>query len=490
MTMEKYDFLYDFPRAVLDEVNSLFPVEKLVESAKKEARDLRNLTWSSIDNDDSLDFDQIEYCQKEGNGEIRVKVAIADVDLFVPKKSKTDFHASRNATSVYPGADVFPMLPNKLSSGVSSLFPGEDRLAVVMEFSVLQSGRIRHGEVYRALVRNRVKLVYEEIGDWLEGKIPAPESLIKIPGLSRQVRLQDGASQRIKRARLREGALNLETLEPRPVLRKGRVIDLVVQNENRARDIIENFMIGANITTMNFLVKRNVPLIQRVVRTPRNWEGIVAVALEHKTKLPLEPDAKALSDFLCRQKIKNPLSFPDLSLTIVKLLGAGEYVVFEPAKKGRPIGHFGLAVTDYTHGTAPNRRYIDLVIQRLLKAAIAKKPSPYQVKELERIALHCTDRDQTANKVERFVRKAAAALLLSGRIGETFGGIITDVSVQGIYVRVFDPPVEGKIIFRKNRRRNRNRNKAGPGLSVGDTVGVRLTGLDPYLGYVDFELVR
>ena len=473
--MKKYGFLPQFPKIVINEVNAL-NVEELLRNNLNDVRDLRPLLWSSIDNEDSLDLDQLEYCEYGPNQEIQVKVAIADVDLFVQKKSQTDQYAVHNGTSVYTGIEVFPMLPNKLSTDLSSLRAGQDRLVVVIEFTVLSDGSIRHGDVYRALVRNKVKLIYDVIGDWFEGKTGIPPSVSEIPGLDEQLHLQDDASQRLRKFRMGQGALELDTIEAKPVVREDKVTDLVIQRKNRARILIENFMIAANVTMMNFLGKTGIPVIQRVVRTPRNWNGILDVASTYGATLPSEPDPKALSHFIITQKETNPDQFPDLSLTIVKLLGAGEYVMLEPGESSE--GHFGLAIMDYTHATAPNRRYVDVIIQRLIKSVLAKKSSPYTKKELIELSAHCTDRDKSANKVERFMRKAAAAALLCDRIGDSFGAIVTGASKKGIYVRIISPPAEGRVM------------QGGDGMVVGQKVLVRLTSLNPHKGYINFEGIR
>jgi exoribonuclease-2 len=470
--MDRYGFQSQFPKPVADEVAAL-SAEQLLKGGQNDARDLRSLLWSSIDNEDSLDLDQLEYCEHGSNQEILAKVAIADVDLFVPKNSQTDRHAVKNGTSVYTGIEIFPMLPNRLSTDLSSLRAGQDRLAVVVEFAVLSDGSIRPGDIYRAIVRNKAKLIYEETGDWLEGKGPTPHLVSEIPGLEEQLALQDEASQRLRKFRMEQGALELDTIEPKPVVEKEKVKDLVIQRKNRARYLIENFMIAANVTMMNFLEKAGIPVIQRVVRTPRNWKGIMDVAFAHDETLPSEPDSKALSQFLVRQKEADPEHFPDLSLTIVKLLGAGEYVMLEPGKS--PYGHFGLAVMDYTHATAPNRRYVDVILQRLFKSVLAKESSPYTQKELIELSLWCTDRDKAAQKVERFMRKAAAAVLLGDRIGDSFDGIVTGASEKGTYVRIVSPPVEGRVTH------------GGEKMAVGQKVRVRLINMDPFRGYIDFE---
>ena len=471
--MEHYGFIPAFPPSVLREVNSL--AADTLPAISSDRRDLRSLLWSSIDNYDSRDLDQIEVCAGGPGGEIRVRVAIADVDAYVPKGSRTDRHAAHNGTSVYTGVTTFPMLPDRLSAGITSLLPGREHMAVVIEYAVLPDGSVRPGEIYRAIVTNRAKLVYEEVGDWLEGIGPVPRAIRETPGLREQVLFQDEAAVRMKKRRTEQGALALETIEAEPVVAGGRGMGLVVQQQNRARCLIEEFMIAANGTVTAFLGDAGLPMIHRVVRTPKNWEGIVREAAERGAVLPAEPNAEALTRFLIRQKAADPDRFPDLSLTVVKLMGAGEYVAFRPGDI--PVGHFALAVTDYTHGTAPNRRYVDLIIQRLLKSVIAGDECPYTCEELDDLAVRLTDRDKASQKVERFARKAAAAVMLRDRIGDTFEAFVTGASEKGTYVRLIDPPAEGKVVL------------GDQGLRVGRRVRVRLLATDPYKGFIDFERI-
>ncbi len=468
--MRRYGFEADFSSQLMQEVKAIRE-DLLVASVKDRVIDLRGLLWSSIDNADSLDLDQIEYCERGQRQEILVKVAIADVDIFVPKGSRTDDRAANNGTSVYTGVETFPMLPERLSADLSSLRVGVDRMAVVIEFAVLKNGSIRQGEIYRALVVNKAKLVYEEVGAWLEDKGPAPQAFTHIPELEAQVRLQDEAAERLKVFRIEQGALELESLETKAVKEGGVVVALVLPQENRAQYLIENFMIAANRTVMDRLDKAGMMVIQRVVRIPKNWQGIRELAVTFHEPLPLEPSAKALSVFLLKRKAADPLRFPDLSLAVVKLLGPGEYEMLEAGKP--PVGHFGLAVSDYTHATAPNRRYIDVIIQRLIKAAITGAPCPYTRKEMVEHAAWCTDRDKSSKKVERFMRKVEAALILRGRVGEVFDGIVTGASEKGTYVRLMDPPVEGRVV------------RGGERMSVGQKVSVRLTDINPYEGHID-----
>ncbi|MDD1664048.1 MAG: RNB domain-containing ribonuclease, partial [Methanomicrobiales archaeon] len=440
--MEKYGFEPGFPEPVEREVSALSDV-KFPES-QVDIRDQRGLLWSSIDNEDSMDLDQLEYCEREENGEIHVRVAVADVDLYVKRQSPADRHAAHNGTSVYAGIETFPLFPDRLSKGITSLLPGGDRIAVIIEYAVLPEGDFRPGEVYRALVKNKAKLVYEEIGDWFEGITPVPQVVRDVPGLEAQLRLQLEASMRLKKYRMEQGALELDTLEPKVVVEEGRVCRLVAPKKNPAGHLIEDFMIAANGTMVARLEKAGIPMVQRVVRVPKHWDGIVETAAMYHETLPSEPDAKALSEFLVRRKKADPERFSDLSLTIVKLLGRGEYLTLVPGQE--PYGHFGLAVTHYTHSTAPNRRYVDLIIQRLVKAVLSGDTTPYGAAELEGLCAWLTDREHEANKVERFMRKASAAVLLSDRIGETFDAIVTGAIEHGIFVRLLIPPAEGKVV--------------------------------------------
>lgn len=471
-TMERFNFNPEFPRSVLKEVNAITPE---LQEDEEDTRDLRSLLWSSIDNFDSMDLDQIEYCEEGSDGEIEVKVAIADVDLFVPKNSHTDRYAAYNGTSVYTGIVTFPMLPDRLSKGISSLLPGQDCRAVVIEYTVLPDGSTRRGELYRAIVANKAKLIYEEVGEWLEETRDIPPSVQDVPGLEAQIRLQHETAQRLRRCRMEHGALDLRTIEPEPVVEEGRVRDLVIQRQDLARQVIEEFMVAANGTTVAFLEEAGLPMIERVVVTPKYWDEIVDTAAEYGWKLSKHPDAKSLSLFLKNELERSPETFPDLSLTIVKLMGPGEYMARDPRKK--PVGHFGLAVTDYTHSTAPNRRYADLIIQRLIKSVLDRKECPYTFEDLEEEAEWLSERDKGSKKVERFMRKAEAAVLLQDRIGETFEAFVTGASERGTYVRLIAPAVEGRVM-------------RGEGcLKVGHKVLVRLIHTDPYNGYVDFECI-
>jgi len=468
--MERYGFLSRYPGSVLREAKETSKKPRMPRMPG--TRDLRNLLWSSIDNIDSEDLDQLEYCEKLPDDSIHTRVAIADVDAYVPKGSATDRYAARNGTSVYTGITTFPMLPDLLSKGITSLLPGEDRLAIVAEYVILSDGSVRCGGIFPALVRNRAKLVYEETGNWRSGDTGIPVVIRDTTGLEPQIRLQHEAARRLRRKRMEHGALDLETLEASPVIEGDIVKDLVVIQQNPARIIIEELMVAANRTMIAALSEAGLSVIERIVRTPKNWEGIVATAEALGTHLPKRPDAKALSAFLTRRREADPERFPDLSLTVVKLMGPGEYALLRPGEE--PYGHFALAVTDYTHATAPNRRYPDLVHQRMIKSVIRHDPPPYTPEELGDLAAHLTDREKAGKKVERFMNKAAAALLLRTRIGEVFDALVTGAAEKGTYVRIISPPAEGRVV--QNER----------GLYVGQKVRVRLLSVDPYHGFIDF----
>jgi exoribonuclease II len=473
MAMEKYGFKSRFPEPVLQEVNALTNKARSYEG--KKTKDLCSLLWSSIDNIDSMDLDQLEYCESGTGGEIRVMIAVADVDIYVPKQSPADQHAAHNGTSVYTGIVTYPMLPDHLSKNISSLLPDQDRLAVIAEYTILPDGSIRPGEVYRALVRNKAKLVYEELGEWLDGAGPIPPLVRDIPGLKQQILLQADAARMLRKKRMEQGALDLETIEAQPVLDGDKVRDLVILKPNMARKVIEEFMVAANRTMVSCLGKAGIPMIQRVVRVPKYWDEIILTAAALGEKLPASPDVKALALFLERQKARDPERFPDISLTIIKLLGPGEYIPLEP---GTPAtGHFSMAISDYTHGTAPNRRYVDVINQRLLKSVIDITQNPYSLDELVDRAIWLSDREKASKKVERFTRKAAAAVLLQERIGDVFEAIVTGASQKGTYVRLVNPPAEGRIV------------KGERGMWVGQKVEVRLLKTDPYNGFIDFEYI-
>jgi len=472
-------FVPDVPHSVLDEVQLLAaqPPRAVPDSA---TRDLRSLLWSSIDDRRSRDLDQVEFAESLPNGDVRVLVGIADVDSLVKKGSAIDAHAAENTTSVYTGVKTFPMLPEQLSTDMTSLNDGADRSSIVTEMAVAADGTVKSSEVYRALVHNYAKLSYEAVGAWLDDKGPVPPEIAGVPKMDAQIRLQFAAAQHLRELRKEHGALELETIQASPVINNtGQVTELVVVERNSARDLIENFMIAANVAMAQFLEAKGVPCLRRVVRTPKYWPRIVEVARDLGEELPAQPDSRALAGFLARRKTADPQHFPDLSLSIVKLLGPGEYTVEIPgaATSKEPSGHFGLAVQDYTHSTAPNRRYADLVTQRLVKAAIAKVAPPYSTAELETIAAHCTEGEDAARKVERKMRKVGAALLLANRIGEVFDAIVTGVTPKGTFARIIKPPVDGRVM------------RGERGLRVGEKVRVKLLSTDPARGFIDFERV-
>jgi len=438
-------------------------------------RDLRGLLWASIDNDDSEDLDQLTVAEPLPEGKARIRVAVADVDSLVHKGSAIDRDAQANTTTVYTAAQIFPMLPLKLSTNLTSLNPGQDRLAVVVDMSIAPDGSLVDSDVYRAVVHNHAKLAYNSVAAWLEGSGPMPDAVGAVAGLAENLLLQDRVAQSMKSLRHEGGALSLETIEARPVFKGERICDLLVEETNRAKQIIEDFMIAANGVTVRYLTERDFPSIRRVVRVPKRWDRIVQIAAQNAFKLPPNPSSRKLEIFLNMMKKKDPLRFPDLSLAIIKLLGNGEYVAERPGEE--PTGHFGLAVKDYAHSTAPNRRYPDLITQRLLKAAIERRPLPYKMDELERLADHCTRKEDTVVKVERQVSKSAAALLLEPRIGERFSAMVTGSAEKGTWVRLLEIPVEGML---KSGRK---------GIDVGDEITVELVSVDVSLGFIDFKRV-
>lgn len=443
------------------------------------AQDLRNLLWSSIDNDTSKDLDQIEWAEKLSDGRIRVLVGVADVDIRVPKGSLLDEHAQSETTSVYTGVKVFPMLPPELSEGITSLNEDEDRVADVIEFTVDPKGCVAGGTAYRALVRNRAQLAYNSVGAWLEGRGPAPAKVGANADLAAQLKLQDQAAQNMLGCRFQHGALDLETIETHPVMSADdQAVDITKLEKNRATSLIEEFMVAANGVVARIFEAAGIASIRRIVRTPKRWDRIVELANGMGTKLPEEPDSKALNDFLLAQKQKDPDHFPDLSLAVVKLMGPGEYVLVKPNEQSP--GHFGLAVQDYTHSTAPNRRFPDVVTQRIMKAHLAKANQPYSENDLNSIAQRCTQMEDAARKVERDMQKRIAAVVLHPRIGQMFQAIVTGVNPHGTFVRVLNPHVEGMLV---------NAGKPGAkGLDVGDKLTVKLVSTDPQRGYIDFTM--
>ncbi|HEX4407056.1 MAG TPA: RNB domain-containing ribonuclease [Polyangia bacterium] len=483
MTSMRSDLQRIAHRAMLDRgLVSEFSAEELAEaqglapgigSPDPQRRDLRDLLWASIDNDDSRDLDQLTVAQSISATETKILIAIADVDAKVKRGSALDHHAQTNTTSVYTDARIFPMLPERLSTDLTSLNEGQERLALVVDMAVDGEGQVKRAELYRAVVVNRAKLAYNAVAAWLEGKADAPAKVAAVVGLAENLRLQDRVAQSLRRQRHLHGALELETLQPRAVFEGDAVSDLHVDQQNRAQQLIEDFMVAGNVSTARFLEKKGFPSVRRVLRSPERWKRIVELAAPFGTQLPDEPDARALEGFLGERRRADPERFPDLSLSVVKLLGRGEYSVETPGQ--RATEHFGLAVRDYTHSTAPNRRFPDLLTQRLVKAALAKEPPPYSVAELAALALHCTNAEDAAAKVERQVRKSAAALLLQPRIGETFDAFVTGASTKGTWVRLLRPPVEGRVV------------SGFEGLDTGDRVTVKLEHTDVERGFIDFS---
>jgi exoribonuclease-2 len=465
-----------------------------------DVQDLRGLLWFSIDNHDTRDLDQLSWAEAQADGTARLLVAVADVDVMVRADGAIDEHAAANTTSVYTAAGVFPMLPETLSTDLSSLHEGEDRLAVVVDMQVAADGSVGSARLYPALVHNHAKLVYEAVAAWLELD-PAAAPItgggappwLRLPGLAEQLRLHDDIATRLRRWRVKSGALSVKTGEPRPVFEHGRLVDLRPDEKNRAKELIADLMIAANGATARFLAGRRYPSLRRMLMAPRRWDRIVDLARRHGAMLPAEADALALEGFLQAQRAADPAGFADVSLAVVKLLGSGEYAAEAPADvlgdvpggapgdtqggTGPGPGHFGLAVADYAHSTAPNRRYPDLVTQRIVKAALANAPAPYATEELNAIARHCTLQEDNARKVERQILKAAAAVLLHGRTGETFDAIVTGASAKGTFVRIQRPTVEGRVV------------RGFEGLDVADTVRVRLLSVDAEQGFIDFERV-
>ena len=466
-------FLPDFSAQALSELEGM---RGAATNGEEATRDLRTLAWSSIDNDDSRDLDQLTVAEAMPGGAVTILVAVADVEALVLKQSALDDHAHHNTTSIYTAAQVFPMLPERLSTDLTSLNFESDRLAVVVEMVIAGDGTLQSSDIYRATVRNHAKLTYNGVGDWLEGSGPMPQAVSSVKGLVENIRLQDRVARKLKALRHEHGALDLETIEARPVFEGDEIKDLEADKTNEAKDIIEDFMIAANSVTARYLKAGDFPSLRRVVRTPKRWDRITEIALEKGFRLPPEPDSKALDKFLIQAKAADSLGFPDLSLSIIKLLGAGEYVVELPG--GSSAGHFGLAVKDYAHSTAPNRRYPDLITQRLLKAAITKGSVPYTPAELETLAKHCTEQEDAAKKVERQVGKAAAAMVLESRINERFDAIVTGAASKGTWVRLLHPPIEGKLV------------SGFEGLDVGHRLRVQLLHTDVERGFIDFKKVE
>jgi len=463
-------FIPDFPPAAIEQVGNLraHPTAP----AGGAVQDLRGLWWSSIDNDTSRDLDQIEVAERLENGDIRIRVGIADVDGDVAKGSPIDQHAAANCTTVYTGVRNFSMLPEDLSTDMTSLNEHADRAAIVVEAVVAEDGAVRGGTAYRALTRNAAQLAYSSVGPWLEGHGEAPKKLAASAELQAQLRLQDEAAQRLRTSRHRLGALDLDREETEAVVSDGHVTGIRPRHRNRASQLIEDFMIAANGVIARMLGEGGRSSMRRVVRIPKRWDRIVELAAQTGDKLPADPDSGALNQFLTKRLAEDPVHYADLSLAVVKLMGPGEYVLERAGQT--PIGHFALAVHDYTHSTAPNRRFADLVTQRLVKAAIASRAAAYSDAELEAAAANCTLREDAARKVERAMAKRMAAVALHDRIGQVFRGVVTGAADKGTWVRLISPPVEGRLV------------RGERGVDVGDQVQVKLLNTDPLRGFIDF----
>jgi exoribonuclease-2 len=459
----------DFSSAVQAQVAAL--QSQSPPASQEKLRDLRGLLWSSIDNGSSRDLDQIEFAEEIGDG-TRVLIGIADVDSTVPKGSPVDDHAASETTSVYTPVRVFPMLPEELSTDLTSLAPDQDRAALVIEFIVKADGTLGTFSVYRALVRNRFQLSYEAIGPWLASGEAAPANLASHAELAAQVKLQNTTAKRLRENRYRLGALVFDRVEAEPVLHNGQIETVAARRKNTAADLIEDFMVAANEIMARTLADAGVSSIRRVVKSPERWPRMISIAAALGTTLPAQPDSRALAAFLAEQKQKDPVHYPDLSLSILKLMGPGEYVVLRPGDPSE--GHFGLAANDYTHATAPNRRFADLITQRLMKAVLAQEPAPYSDEQLADIARHCTLREDAARKVERSMIKRAAAVAFANRVGQKFQAVVTGVTPKGVFVRVLNPPIEGRVM------------QGEQGLDVGDEVEMTLLRTDPEHGFIDF----
>jgi VacB/RNase II family 3'-5' exoribonuclease len=470
-SMLAHGFQPDFGPAVLEELTELkaHPPALIPDSG---VRDLRHLLWSSIDNDSSRDLDQIEVVERLSNGDVRVLVGIADVDAFVPKQSAIDQHAARQTTTVYTGVETFSMLPEQLSTGASSLLEVGDKLSFVTELVIDANGGVVSTDFYRAVVRNQAQLTYSAVGAWLEARAGAPEKVAASPVLQEQLKLQDQVAQALKSERHRQGALNIDTIEVQAVVANHEVLDIARQSKNRATELIEEFMIAVNGAVARMLDEKKISCIRRVVRSPERWDRIVQLAARQGEQLPSQPDSKALNEFLTRSKAADPDHFPDLSLAVIKLMGPGEYVLQRAGDAS--TGHFGLAVQDYTHSTAPNRRFADLITQRLIRAMLEKSPTPYTDEELSAIASICTEKENAARKVEREMSKRISAVVMSDRVGETFDAIVTGVNAHGTFVRVLEPHLEGLL------------QRGQQGLDVGDRIRVTLIKTDVERGYIDF----
>lgn len=464
----------DFSKEVLAELKMI--KEPAILPDEQGLVDLRHLLWCSIDNDDSRDLDQLSAAQAMEDGRIKVLIAIADVDAVVKKNSAIDLHAQKNTSSVYTASKIFPMLPEKLSTDITSLNFGCDRLAIVVEIEIAGDGSVLNSAFYRAIVRNKARLSYNSVAAWLDKKKSIPPEIASVKGMKESLQLQDVTAQKMRYLRHMQGALNLETIEAKPVFSGEMLVDLIPDPPNRAKEMIEDFMIAANNVTAKYLAAMNYVSIRRVVSKPKRWDRLVSLVARYGTTLPEQPDSKALAEFLVSAKKKDPFRFPDLSLSVIKLLGAGDYIVQIPGSTVE--GHFGLAVKSYTHSTAPNRRYPDLITQRILKAAISRLPSPYSIEELSALAQLCNAAENSVNKVERQMIKSAAAILLEQKIGEQFDAVVTGAAAKGTWVRIMNPPLEGRL------------SSGFEGLDVGDPLRVQLTDTNVERGFIDFKRVN
>lgn len=469
-TMIENGFQTHVPQQVFNELYSLRHKRPYTDHSVK---DLRNLLWSSIDNDTSKDLDQIEYAEQLPNGDIRLLIAIADVDEYVKKGSTIDAIAKNQTVSVYTETMILPMLPPEISENMTSLLPNVDRLAIVVEMIISDHGDVPNHSIYRALTHNYAKMNYSKVGKWLDENGDEPDEFSKVKGLREQILLQQKVGERLLEFRRKRGSLEFESIESSPVFDGGEAKDINIIKTNSARKIIENFMVAANVEMAEFLEENNLTSIRRVVKTPARWEGIRQIAEKYGETLPVEPDSNALSEFLKKRKAANPEQFSDLSLSIIKLIGAGEYVVQKPHDEAD--GHFGLAVRDYTHSTAPNRRFPDLIVQRLVKSALRGEKSPYTDEELAEIAEQCNERESAARKVERKMRKVIAASVMHSHLGEVFEAIVTGITPSGTFARILRPPVDGRIVRGEN------------GLQVGEKIKVKLLATEIQKGFIDFE---
>jgi len=469
-TVIRNGFEPEFSPAVADELAEIEAKRDPVPTSN--VIDLRDTLWSSIDNKTSKDLDQIEWAEQLENGDIRLLVGIADVSAYVKKGTPIDRHARQNTVTVYTETRIFPMLPEELSTDITSLIEGEDRLAVVADMIVKENGDVPETKFFRALVRNHAKLDYESVGDWLEGRGEMPRKIAETDGLEEQIRLQNVAAVRLGDYRARKGALDFESIESSAVVEGGEVREIRALVPNAARKLIENFMIATNVEMAEYLERENVASLRRVVEAPERWDGIVRIAAEYGERLPAEPDLPAFSAFLARRKKADPERFPDLSLSLIKLIGAGRCVVQRPGEDAG--GHFGLAVNDYAHSTAPNRRFTDIVVQRIVKAVIAGEQQPYTSEELDDIAEQTNLQAKAARKVERRMRKIVAAAVLQHHIGEEYDAIVTGDTKAGVFARILRPPVDGMVVRGEHR------------LDVGDKVRVKLLSANPHNGFIDF----